>query len=189
MKFEKASCIVLAIDPGNTESAMVMWCPATRHILAKHYVPNMELFSLLRQAMGMDIVPLDPVKYPRLVVIEQVRSYGLAVGAEVFDTVHWSGRFHQYIVDHWHQDDQVILVPRRDVKMTLCHANTAKDANIRAAIMDMFGGEKAAKGCKKTPGPLYGVSGDIWAALALAITVGDNLWQGKYVYNSEGRLL
>lgn len=189
MKYEKDSCIVVSIDPGNTESALVVWCPKSRRILAKHYAPNAEILGHIRAAMSTDGVPLDPVKYPRLVAIEQVRSYGMAVGAEVFDTVHWSGRFHQFILDHWHQEDIVILVPRRDVKMTLCHTNKAKDANIRTAIVDMFGGEKQAKGCKKEPGPLYGISGDLWAALALAITVGNNLWQGKYEYNSEGRML
>ena len=181
--------VVVAIDPGNTHSAVVFWVPEAKRIAAKAYLPNDEMFGTLRAYMGQDTVLLDPITHPRLVAIEQVRSYGMAVGAEVFDTVHWSGRFHQFIVDHWHKADQVILVPRRDVKMYLCHSNKAKDANIRTAIVDRFGGEKAAKGCKKEPGPLYGVSGDLWAALALAITVGNNMWQGKYEPDSEGRMI
>ena len=30
---------------------------------------------------------------PDVVVIEKIESYGMAVGAEVFDTVLWAGRF------------------------------------------------------------------------------------------------
>ena len=53
----------------------------------------------------------------------------------------------------------------------------ATDSNIRVALIDMFPrtgqntkGEPCAKGCKKHPGPLYGVSKDVWAALGVAIT-------------------
>jgi hypothetical protein len=40
----------------------------------------------------------------------------------------------------------------------------AKDANIRQALIDKLG----AVGTKKAPGPLYGISGHLWAALAVA---------------------
>ena len=54
--------------------------------------------------------------------------------------------------------------------MYLCHSMKAKDGNIRQAILDLYGGKDVALGNKKRPGPLYGVSKDIWAALAVAIT-------------------
>jgi hypothetical protein len=59
---------------------------------------------------------------------------------------------------------------RRDVKLSLCGSARAKDGNIRTALIDLHGGKEAAIGRKKTPGPLWGVHADVWAALALAIT-------------------
>jgi hypothetical protein len=179
----KANPLIVGIDPGNTDSAIVLWDPIAKFIMGKEYARNADVFKTLSAFIDNSNVA------PRLVAIEQIRSYGMAVGATVFDTVHWSGRFHQYILDHYTDDKAtVILVPRRDVKMHICHSNKAKDTNINTAIADMFGGIKVAKGTKKEPGPLYGVSGDIWAALALAITVGANLRDGVYVPGMAGTL-
>ncbi|HET6477318.1 MAG TPA: hypothetical protein VFH93_14740 [Thermoleophilia bacterium] len=44
-----------------------------------------------------------------------------------------------------------------------------KDANIRQALLDRFGGP-AAVGRKAAPGPLYGIARDVWSALAIAVT-------------------
>ena len=50
----------------------------------------------------------------------------------------------------------------------------AKDANVRAALIDRFGPSKRkAIGLKATPGPLYGVHSHMWSALAVAVTYGD----------------
>jgi len=97
-------------------------------------------------------------------VIEQMASFGMAVGAEVFETVYWSGIFAEA-----YGLDQTYRLKRLDVKMALCHDSRAKDANIRAAILDLYGGKAAAMGHKKAPGPLYGISGDLWSALAVAL--------------------
>jgi hypothetical protein len=55
------------------------------------------------------------------------------------------------------------------VKLALCGDSRAKDANIRQALIDHFGGS-AAIGRKAAPGPLSGISRDVWSALAIAIT-------------------
>ena len=101
---------------------------------------------------------------PDVVAIEKVESYGMAVGAEVFDTVFWSGRFAEAA-----SSATVVMLPRRVVKLTLCGDSRAKDANIRQALIDRFGGS-AAIGRKAAPGPLYGISRDVWSALAIAVT-------------------
>lgn len=110
------------------------------------------------------------------VVCEQIESYGMAVGREVFETVRWSGRFEQAfeqafgpanwpeLIVPWH------YLPRRAVKLELCGQPRAKDANIRQALIDLYGGKELAIGKKAQPGPLYGMSGDVWAALAVGIT-------------------
>lgn len=58
----------------------------------------------------------------------------------------------------------VELIYRRDIKIHLCGTVKAKDGNIRQALIDKHG----APGTKKSKGPTYGVSGHLWAALAVA---------------------
>jgi hypothetical protein len=94
------------------------------------------------------------------VVIEKICSYGMAVGEEVFETVYWSGRFAQAA------GGNVGRLPRLKVKLQLCRDSKAKDANIRQALIDRFGGSAAIK----KGGPLHKVSGDVWAALGVAVT-------------------
>ena len=105
-------------------------------------------------------------------VIEQVTSYGMPVGAEVFETVFWSGRFAERF-----GADQVQRIPRLKVKLHICLDSHAKDANVRQALIDRFG----KPGTKASPGVLYGISGDLWAAVALAVT-----WWDLNVTNVEG---
>ena len=100
------------------------------------------------------------------VVIEQVRSYGMPVGATVFDTVFWSGRFCQAWPNEFHQ------MPRLKVKQHICHDSRAKDSNIIQALVDRFayGVRNKGKGTKPEPGFFYGFKKDIWQAFALAVT-------------------
>lgn len=142
---------ILAIDPGTTRSAWLQYDgsrPTAFGITA-----NDVLAKALRSG-GL----------PDVVVIEKVESYGMAVGAEVFDTVLWAGRF----AEAAHRVP-VVLLPRRAVKLALCGDSRAKDANIRQALLDRFGGS-AAVGRKAAPGPLYGIARDVWSALAIAVT-------------------
>lgn len=145
--------MILAIDPGPLESAWVLWDGAKLEAFAKER--NDSVLERVRQSRGITAA----------CAIEQVCSYGMAVGAEVFETVYWSGRFAEA-----YGAEYVYRVPRLKVKLHLCHDSRAKDGNIRQALIDRFGGKDAAIGKKATPGPLYGVSGDVWAAMALAVT-------------------
>lgn len=149
---------VLAIDPGSEQSAWVLWDGSTVHGHGK--VPNADM------VYGFDSV----VPKPDAIVFEQVASYGMAVGAEVFATVWWAGRmFQQALTDTpIHCDCHQMF--RRDVKLHLCGQARAKDSNIRQALIDRFGGKETAIGTKHSPGPLYGLKGDCWQALALGVT-------------------
>jgi hypothetical protein len=91
----------------------------------------------------------------------------MAVGREVFETVHWAGRFTEAA-----HPMRVVQLPRRTVKLRLCQDSRARDSNIRQALIDRFGG-KAAIGTTKARGPLYGISKDVWSALAIAVTYAD----------------
>lgn len=143
---------ILAIDPGPKESAFVLMRDSTIIQFGKY--ANEALIRFI-----------NSTAVPNVCVIEQIRSYGMAVGAEVFDTCVWSGRFCQAF-----GADRVHWLPRLTVKTHLCHSAKANDGNIRQAILDRFGGKEVAIGKKANPGPLYGVSGDVWAALAVALT-------------------
>lgn len=97
-----------------------------------------------------------------------VASYGLPVGAEVFATVRWIGRFHEILVSRGQPDPQYLT--RNEVKLRLC--GTVKGVNdgvLRQRLIDIYGPGKAqAIGNKKQPGPLFGLKADEWQALALA---------------------
>ena len=141
------------IDPGPEFSAYVIW-NGTR-ILGKGKVHNDILLKIILD-WDAEVIPL---------VIEQVRSYGMAVGATVFDTVFWTGRFCQA----WRGD--FYQVPRLKVKQHLCHSSRAKDSNIIQALVDRFayGQRNRGKGTKKEPGFFYGFKSDIWQAFALSV--------------------
>jgi hypothetical protein len=145
---------LLALDPGTSQSAwvfMVNGKPEDKGIFG-----NEDMLEWLR---GSALLREPDVK----VVIEMIASYGMAVGAEVFVTCVWIGRFMEAL------GRPVDLVYRKEIKMHLCNSMRANDAAIRTAIIDRYGGKDAAIGKKAKQGPLYGVRADMWSALALAI--------------------
>ena len=148
--------ILLALDPGNTESAWLLYDTATGRPTSWAKEPNPCVLTRL------DTIAADER------VVEMVASYGMAVGAEIFDTCVWIGRF----IERWHGPYRLIYRP--DVKLHLTQSRRAKDANIRQALIDRYGpGKAVAIGLKATPGPLYGLSRDCWSALAVAVTAAD----------------
>ena len=148
---------VLAIDPGSEQSAWVLY--DGQRVLGHGIIPNDMMLAHAR------------VNYYLPVVIEEIASYGMAVGREVFQTVRWAAKFEQAVLEQRRITGvgAVYYLPRRDVKLHLCQSARAKDANVRQALLDRFGGEKAAKGNKAAPGPLHGLKKDEWQAAALAV--------------------
>ena len=144
---------ILAIDPGPAQSAWLMLDRGKPDEFA--IVANAVLLRDLRTG----------VLAPDVVVIEWIESYGMAVGREVFETVHWSGRFTEAAGLR-----PVVQLPRRSVKLELCGSAKAKDANVRQALIDRFGGSTAI-GRKAAQGPLYGISKDVWSALAYVTAI------------------
>jgi len=149
---------VLAIDPGTTESAWVVLSPKG-DLQSFGLAPNTDvLFGPVTSSLGSDAV----------LAIEMIASYGMPVGAEVFETCVWIGRF----IEAWGGPYEYVY--RREVKLHLCYNPRAKDANVRQALIDLYGGRRKAVGTKADPGPLHGVSKDVWAALGVGVT-----WQAK----------
>lgn len=143
---KKDNGMVLAIDPGTTQSAYVIFDSNNKEITAKGIEPNENLIPIIRNT-----------DFDGLTAIEMISSYGMPVGKEVFETCLWIGRYYQTADDMGHE---LRLVYRKDVKMYLCNSVKAKDANIRQALIDMLGKDVTK-----------GVSKDVWAALAVAVTV------------------
>jgi hypothetical protein len=142
---------VLAIDPGSFQSAWLQYDgsrPTAFGITAN---------DILVKALRSDGVP-------DVVVIEEMRSFMRRVGGEVFDTVRWAGIFEEAV-----RPTPVVLLGRKDVVVHLCGSAAANDADVRAALLDRFGGKDAAIGRKGSPGPLSGISRDVWSALAIAV--------------------
>jgi hypothetical protein len=151
--------MILAIDPGNVESAYVVLDHELRPIEFGKWKNE-----LLNESM-LDIVYSHRVKH---VVIECIASYGMAVGQTVFDTCIWIGRFTETAYSHINIK-KVTYIYRKDEKINLCGSMKAKDGNIRQALIDRFG----VVGTKKSPGWFHGVSKDVWSAIAVGITYHD----------------
>ena len=143
---------VLAIDPGTTRSAWLRY--DGRRPQGFGITANDVLVRALRTG-GL----------PDVVVIEEIRSYGMAVGQETFDTARWTGRFEEAA-----HRVPVVFVGRKEIVVALCGSARASDSNVRTALIDRFGGKDTAIGRKATPGPLYGIGNDLWSALAIAVT-------------------
>ncbi len=157
---------ILAIDPGTEKSGWVLLREG--RVVASGVDANLDVLSMIR---GNDWSA-------DCLAVEMVASYGMAVGKEVFRTVWWSGRFAEAWNGSAHTQGEALEVFRQEVKLHLCQSPRAKDANIRQALIDMYGpGKDAAIGKKASPGPLYGVSSHAWAALAVAVTVRTRLEQ------------
>lgn len=143
---------LIAIDPGSTESAWVHFSGSNPVGFGKEC--NHALLLRIQENN----------RYVTHIAIEMIACYGMPVGAEVFDTCVWIGRFRQAF------RNSSSYVYRKDEKMHLCGNMKAKDGNIRQALIDKYGGKEMAIGTKKKPGTLYGMSGDCWAALAVGVT-------------------
>ena len=150
--------MILAIDPGNTESAYVLYDRDTRTPVEFGKVLNEVLLEKLDELGG----------HAEKMIIEMIACYGMPVGKSVFETCVWIGRF----IQEWKGEHELMF--RRSVKMHLCNSVKAKDGNVRQAIIDRYlptgGGKVPQLGTKKEPGPLYGMAKDVWAAMGVAIT-------------------
>lgn len=157
---------LLAIDPGNTESAYVLYDTERALPIEWDKLPNARMLTMLNRSQT----------WVELLAVEMVASYGMPVGAEVFETCVWIGRFvERWASTGWPEEPRRYrLVYRADVKLHLTHSRRSKDPNVRQALIDKFGpGKELAIGKKASPGPLYKMAGDCWSALGVAVTAAE----------------
>src|ERR1035441_7079829 len=159
---------IFAIDPGPELSASCTLADGLPSFPCK--IPNADMLEHLYRQFDED----GPRK-SALLAVEMIAGYGMKVGREIFETCLWVGRF----VEAWEsRGGTTRLVYRRDVKLFLCQSVRATDSNIRAALMDRYGGKAKAIGTKAAPGPLYSLKKDMWSALAVALTAEEQIKVG-----------
>lgn len=143
-----ANNFVIGIDPGPEQSAYVEFDGSRvwRHGIETNKHLQTMMCSFVHEP----------------IFIEMIASYGMAVGASVFNTCAQIGWFEA--VADW-CGIEAHRVFRKDVKLHLCNSPRAKDANVRQALIDRLG----PQGTKKAPGATYGVRSHEWAALAVAV--------------------
>jgi len=153
--------MILAIDPGSTESAYVILDESLTPIMFGK-IENKKMLTVItsKANLGMNIA------------IEMIASYGMAVGKEVFETCVWIGKFTERAE---FMCAKVQYIYRKDEKMNLCHTMKAKDSNIIQALKDRFGD----KGTIKNPGWFFGFKADIWQAYAVGVTYYDMYLKGR----------
>ena len=155
---------ILAIDPGNKESGYAIIEMPEFKLLDFGKIENEQLLANIEEWFAVDS-NIDAI------ALEMVASYGMAVGKDVFETCVWIGRFVQAL-----QGQDITYIYRKDEKMTLCHSMKAKDSNIRQALIDRYAKHdfKNGKGTKKQQDTFYGVSKDVWQAIAVGVTYWEN---------------
>lgn len=150
--------VVLAIDPGNIDTA---YCTLQGRKIGRFgKIPNAEMLTILGwRGHVPDGGECADLLYDH-VACEMICSYGMPAGASLFDTCVFIGEIRTAALR------EVTLIPRIQVKSHICHSGKATDSNIRQALIDLFG----PQGKKSAPGPTFGISADVWSALAIAKT-------------------
>jgi len=150
--------MILGIDPGPEHCGVVVYDTKARRadVSVKDMPVASALSAIERWSAGIDLVG-----------IERVQSYGIS-GGSLLRTSETVGRLWQQAVL---SDLPMLLIYRREVLKVLdVSGKGSRDALVRQRLIEMHGGtRRAAQGVKKDPGPLYGVSGHAWQALAVAI--------------------
>jgi Holliday junction resolvasome RuvABC endonuclease subunit len=95
--------------------------------------------------------------------IEMIASYGMRVGKSVFETCVFIGELKATAEA---RGIPVRLVYRKDVKKFVCGTHLANDRDVRRAMVERYG----ESGTKSAPGQTFGITQDVWQALALATT-------------------
>lgn len=150
--------MIFAIDPGSVRSGWVKFDGVKPVAYGRD--SNEELIEQLR--LGRLIADCATT------VIEWVQPRGMLGSEQLFETLWWAGRFGEAAF-RWTEVDRIT---RYEIKTRLVGGGRVSDSNVRAALIDRYGGiegKTKAVGTKKAPGPLYGISNDVWAALAVAV--------------------
>lgn len=157
---------IVAIDPGPKTSGIVRWRPSELRV-----VQSSSQYDTKAMLEGLRTGSLECYR----LLVEDMQPMGV-VGRDVIDNAKLVGRIEEILEE---RGKQFRLVRRSWVKITLCGSSRAKDPHLTRVVKDMvremhgLDDDRQLRGrVSKTvnePGPLYGVSGHAWAALALVM--------------------
>lgn len=150
---------LLAIDPGTSQSAYVVFDTVRKIPLHNGTLPNRTLQSGLARK--------PPMLGSDCMAIEQVTGSGMIAGNEIFETAYWSGVFCQA----WEQSTELpfMRIPRQTVKKHVLGKAAGNDKDVTAALITFYGGKDSAIGTKALPGPMASIKSHERSALAVAI--------------------
>lgn len=154
---------IFAIDPGNTQSGFAVIEMPDFRLVDFGKVENGTLLFLLEHYQEKIAAFGDPDVF----VIEKIENLGMPVGKDIFETCYWIGQF-----IHALKRRNTAFVYRKDEKLMICGSLKAKDPNIRQELINRYAKHdfKNGKGTKKNPDTFYGVSKDVWSAIAVGVT-------------------
>ena len=183
--------MILCIDPGTRTTGWIILDPPAPgcrgelpHLIEHGNTAAGEFLEWLRFCRSRGVTEA---------AIEHVGHYGtgMSAGADVFETCILIGRMIEIL-----HPLSVTKVRRQSIKTQFCGRATAKDSNVRQALIDRWGGDALALGAKKCPtckgkgwkgrgrptchacggsgweirpGPLHRVTNHAWSALAVGV--------------------
>jgi len=162
---------VIGIDPGPERSAFALW--DGEHFIDQGWPDNETLLSHIKGSRN-----------PGHMIVEKVVHYGKRpVGADVFETAYWTGRFIQAWLDRLTTQRTASRISFSETAIHHCRTTRVDSAVIRQALIDRFGpGDRKAIGLKAHPGPLYGMKGEgghKYDAAAIALVAWDRAEAAK----------
>lgn len=147
---------ILGIDPGSQFSAWIIYQPGMKPIFNGFgKEPNDEVCKRIESTKDLwEILVIEKVA---TYINPYAKSGGLS--GDVIDTAIVIGRFQQ-VANYCKKES--ILMTRRAITTTVTGLSKCGDKEVRAALIKRFG----EQGTLNNPGPCYGISSDIWSALA-----------------------
>jgi hypothetical protein len=183
---------ILAIDPGDVASGYVIMTNEKSQFKRMFEEPR-DRYKIIEQGKICNLELRERIISGEFnncfMAIEMVASYGMPVGASVFNTCVWIGRFMEAFKGAMIESTPGYKrIFRSEVKVHHCKKVSAKDANIVAALVDRFEDTsiygRYGKGTKKNPGYFYGFAKDAWQAFALGVYIVET-YRGVYKYREN----
>jgi len=144
---------ILGIDPGNVQSAFILFDSEKGIIVDKGILENNVFLEKLSSLYSQEVKP-------DICILEQIKCYGMVMGETTIETVFWSGRIIQHVIACGGTFERM---GRIEIKNVLCRSSRAKDGQVRQRLIDLYG----EPGTKANPGITYKISKDLWSALAV----------------------
>lgn len=162
---------ILAIDPGNEESAFVIWDTERKRCINKGKIKNIDMLDIISNSNYKEAC------------IEMISSYGMPIGQTTIDSCVWIGIFKNEIEN---TGKKAYLIFRQSVKMHHCHSlNGINDSSVNMVLKQKYGEDNTIKKpnlvfwneeVEENMGTKY-MNGDIWSALSIA-----TYWSEKKEY-------